>query len=198
MKKFLFLFLLGIFFIPIKTYAWTPANMNYTAKCKTYKVDISSNDSIRDYFYWTVIAPKEDKANWDMFILKVNNTQIGAYFFTKDYNFTSCGNSVNLTATDWLLYNASNGNVSKPNNGLTLICNGTQISSTTTLTGRATADFTFQDIEDSYEDYCNVTNVEVDFPFDKNEFYTLLMLVATLILMLFFKWCFPMKGGKKI
>lgn len=40
--------------------------------------------------------------------------------------------------------------------------------------------------------------VEVsNFPFDKTEFYALLVLLGVLIIMLFFKWCFPMKGGKK-
>lgn len=39
--------------------------------------------------------------------------------------------------------------------------------------------------------------VEVsNFPFDKTDFYTLLVLVGILIIMLFLKWCFPMKGGK--
>lgn len=199
-KKLLFIFLLGIIILPLKTYAWTPKNMNYTAKCKTYEVDMTSNNSIRDYFYWTFISSKEDKDNWDMFILKVSNSQIGGYFFTKDFTYpTSCGTSCNLSATDWLLLNASNGNLSKPNNGLNIISSGIQIASTTNLANnRATADTTFQDIEDSYEDYCNITNVEVDFPFDKNDFYVLLILVAIIIMMLFLKWCFPMKGGKKI
>lgn len=39
--------------------------------------------------------------------------------------------------------------------------------------------------------------VEVsNFPFDKTDFYTLLVLIGILIIMLFLKWCFPMKGGK--
>lgn len=40
--------------------------------------------------------------------------------------------------------------------------------------------------------------VEVsNFPLDKTDFYTLLVLLGVLIIMIFFKWCFPMKGGKK-
>lgn len=39
--------------------------------------------------------------------------------------------------------------------------------------------------------------VEVsNFPITKEEFYSLLIALCVLIFMLFFKWCFPMKGGK--
>lgn len=36
-----------------------------------------------------------------------------------------------------------------------------------------------------------------EFPFTREEFMTIPYLIALLICMLFFKWCFPMKGGKK-
>lgn len=34
-----------------------------------------------------------------------------------------------------------------------------------------------------------------NFPVTKNEFYVLLVLISTLIMMQFLKWCFPFKGG---
>lgn len=62
--------------------------------------------------------------------------------------------------------------------------------------------FTYEDIENKYvvqeEPTEEPTNVNISFPIDKEEFYVLLVLIATLIMMLFLKWCFPMKGGKKI
>ena len=36
-----------------------------------------------------------------------------------------------------------------------------------------------------------------EFPFTREEFMTIPYLMSLLICMLFFKWCFPMKGGKK-
>ena len=50
----------------------------------------------------------------------------------------------------------------------------------------------------SYKKKVVCPDVNVDIPITKEEFYVLLMLVSLLILLLFFKWCFPMKGGKKI
>lgn len=40
--------------------------------------------------------------------------------------------------------------------------------------------------------------VNVEFPFTREEFLLIPFLIATLISMLFLKWCFPMKGGKKL
>lgn len=37
-----------------------------------------------------------------------------------------------------------------------------------------------------------------DFPITKTEFYSLLVMIAILMLMLFLRWCFPMKGGKNL
>lgn len=38
----------------------------------------------------------------------------------------------------------------------------------------------------------------VEFPYSREEFFLIPFFLAILICMLFFKWCFPMKGGKKI
>lgn len=48
----------------------------------------------------------------------------------------------------------------------------------------------------SYETYQRDTNLSYNI--SKNEFMIAPFLLAILILMLFFKWCFPMKGGKNI
>ena len=37
-----------------------------------------------------------------------------------------------------------------------------------------------------------------DFPITKTDFYALLVLLATLIIFLFLRWCFPLKGGKNL
>lgn len=37
-----------------------------------------------------------------------------------------------------------------------------------------------------------------DFPIQKTEFYALLVLLGSLIIMLFLKWCFPFKGGSDL
>lgn len=73
-----------------------------------------------------------------------------------------------------------------------------------------TNNFTFNDIECKYNtsDCQNNSGGDIpdepsededsNFPITKNEYYALLVLVGILIFMLFFKWCFPMKGGKKL
>ena len=38
-------------------------------------------------------------------------------------------------------------------------------------------------------------NTNINFPITKDEFYSLLVLVGTLIMMLFLKWCYPFKMG---
>lgn len=50
-------------------------------------------------------------------------------------------------------------------------------------------------------DYKKDTGTEsstVEFPYSREEFFLIPFFLAILICMLFFKWCFPMKGGKKI
>lgn len=37
-----------------------------------------------------------------------------------------------------------------------------------------------------------------DFPITKTDFYALLVLLATLIMIIFLKWCFPFRGGKDL
>lgn len=37
-----------------------------------------------------------------------------------------------------------------------------------------------------------------DFPITRTDFYALLVLLATLIIFLFLRWCFPMKGGRNL
>ena len=42
------------------------------------------------------------------------------------------------------------------------------------------------------------SNSSVEFPFTQEQFIAIPFLLCILILMLFLKWCFPMKGGKSI
>lgn len=48
----------------------------------------------------------------------------------------------------------------------------------------------------SYTEYLNSNNLSYNIT--KNEFYLTPLLVGLLIIMLFLKWCFPMKGGKSV
>lgn len=50
------------------------------------------------------------------------------------------------------------------------------------------------------EKYSEIQNVEsnISYNITKEEFYIIPTLLALLIMMLFLKWCFPMKGGKKV
>lgn len=42
-----------------------------------------------------------------------------------------------------------------------------------------------------------IVKQDLNYNLDKNEFYIMPSLLSVLIVMLFLKWCFPMKGGKK-
>lgn len=44
----------------------------------------------------------------------------------------------------------------------------------------------------------NGSNTSLKFPFTQEQFIAIPFLLCILILMLFLKWCFPMKGGKSI
>lgn len=44
----------------------------------------------------------------------------------------------------------------------------------------------------------DVIPVYIEFPINKNEFYTLLVEVGVLIMIIFLKWCFPFKGGSDL
>lgn len=49
-------------------------------------------------------------------------------------------------------------------------------------------------------EYIIQTNTEnnLSYNLDKNEFYTIPVFLGLIIMMLFLKWCFPMKGGKRL
>lgn len=201
MKKILLIFLLGIIIIPIKTNAATINNNNtYQVKCKTYNVDTSNDRTILDYFYYTYFYTMEnhDSLNFMLFKTRSNMEQYSFYIFSSDYTLSGS----NLFATTNCLYNGATGNFTCTQTTNTIPTENSNISfkySNISLLSY-TSNITSSDIESSYEDYCNIPNVDVnvDFPFTKEEFYTLMLLVGTIIMMLFFKWTFPMKGGKKI
>lgn len=48
-----------------------------------------------------------------------------------------------------------------------------------------------------YESKTNFEN-NISYNISKEEFYILPLFMGVLIMMLFLKWCFPMKGGKKV
>lgn len=43
-----------------------------------------------------------------------------------------------------------------------------------------------------------IVNHDLSYNIDKNEYYSTPFLISILIIMIFLKWCFPMKGGKKV
>lgn len=203
MKKILFIFLLGIIVIPFNTYAATINNNNtYQVKCKIYNVDTSNDRSVLDYFYYTYFYTMENHENLNFMLFKTSlQQQYSFYIFSSDYTL---GGSTgrNLSATTNCLYNGNSGNFTCTTNTNTIPTETSTISfkySNVSLLGY-TSNITSSDIESSYQDYCNIpnVNVNVDFPFTKNEFYTLLILIGTIIMMLFLKWTFPMKGGRKL
>lgn len=55
----------------------------------------------------------------------------------------------------------------------------------------------YRTVEQKYITPVYIKNI-TDFPIQKKDFYVLLVLLATLILMLFLKWSFPLKGGKNL
>lgn len=50
------------------------------------------------------------------------------------------------------------------------------------------------------QEYITKTNNDhnISYNLDKNEFYMIPVFMGLIIMMLFLKWCFPMKGGKKV
>lgn len=201
MKKILFIFLLGIIVIPFNTYATTINNNNtYQVKCKTYNVDTSNDRSVLDYFYYTYFYTMDNHENLNFMLFKTssNTERYSFYIFSSDYTLSGR----NLSATTNCLYNGNSGNFtcttstnSIPTENADMIFKYSNVSLLD-----FTSNITSSDIESSYQDYCNIpnVNVNVDFPFTKEDFYTLLILIGTIIMMLFLKWTFPMKGGRKL
>ena len=50
----------------------------------------------------------------------------------------------------------------------------------------------------TYETPSGSSSSNVNFPITKEQFFSIPFLLCILILLLFFKWCFPMKGGKSL
>lgn len=220
MKKSIFLIVLFSFFtIPFSANALT---FNV---CDT-DYQVSDFDTMRDYVYYTYIKTDNDYQNKSYYLSNYsdNNSFIFAY---SDLNFKSYFNTINGVSSytgdnsDVLKFNSSEVyskivNISIDSNSFKRVYridikHDFSSSILTTLPIYTTNDYStisidsnwnFEDIENKY--VCTSDEPVIPdessptFNISKEEFMLIPFLLSLLILMLFFKWCFPMKGGKKI
>lgn len=81
------------------------------------------------------------------------------------------------------------------NNSLTLTKNMNSVHSALNFSNIKSLDL--PDIV-AIEEQITSSSPEVSLPFEREEFIAIPFLLCLLIVMLFLKWCFPMKGGKSI
>lgn len=204
-KLVLFLLILLLLIIPNKVGAldFTVNNQNYivedveTFRDYCYYTYFKESDFTYLYVYqilsngtyfckliddtWTFTAP--DPTSSKISVTSSNGSKV--LQFTTDSSFVPTNNQ-----NDGIVLTYSNSNTS-----FVLNHSNYPIIYNNYLGGFIEPNFTIEDIENKYNPVEEPTDLNIDFPISKEEFYVLLVLVATLIMMLFLKWCFPFKMG---
>ena len=206
------LFILCVLFIPKNTYALNKNDFN----TQTFSNELSSileryfkfDNFI--YFYnnvntWYIVPVVNNQgyclndngnSTYTLKYIKEDNTQVSTRLFNTNVDLLNISYSTIYTpALNEIFSNYSSTNKT---GGLSNFNSTFDLPSCSDLTTTLfTANKTYS--PPSSEECENGGGpVEVsNFPLDKTDFYTLLVLLGVLIIMIFFKWCFPMKGGKK-
>ena len=199
---FLFIFLFLFFSYFSNCYALTFSDSNQIEH------EVTDYETLRDYCYFTYKISSNDESlsflylsnrtcyysynnglvrvapNSASYCLYSNNNCVSIHkvVFDSSFNITS------TTNTTYFTYNSSNFKFSNLN-----------FYDSDSSTVVRELNYTFNDIEQKYSNN-NSSSTEQENQnnnsiITKNEFYVLLVLVGTLIIMLFLKWCFPFKGG---
>lgn len=212
-KKYLIiLFLLSIIFIPKNTFALSNSDTYVASNGQTYNVDISNNESILDYAFFTYVYPNSNYEN-SSFVLYGTQTITHAFTFTFDtlsFQNGSNGNvSWKVNTGDTITKVNLDDLTTETNTRYTIYINATLYSNTTFTNTNTNTTFTANtSVSDILSRYPQLEEPEPE-PSDdmtkkevydglQETMYVGLVLLATLIMIIFFKWCFPMKGGKKI
>lgn len=203
MKKYLLLlFLFGIIFIPRNTFA---LDKTYEVNDVTYNTD--TPERVLDYFYFTYIESLPNSSDYDFILQNQNGSYVFTYF-TNDFvvqfvQGSGSSTSIMLSATDICDYIESFD--TNRCMGISSISPTYVFYSTTNIVyNDNTYVFSNTSTEEILSRYNTSDsggsndNINIDFPITKNDFYALLILLGTIIMMLFFKWTFPMKGGRKL
>lgn len=207
MKKAFLLFLLCFFFIPFNCFA-----TSFTVNDTEYQV--TDMETLRDYCYFTY---KKNNSNVDLTYLLVQSNHTCITGYSDITNLILYKNSDNNLVGDTFKTYVFDTNYSYSTsrtlyNGLSVYWDGITYSSLNLYTSNSTdsalylaSNFTFSEIESKYisstepePEPSEPDPVESLNSISRNDFYVLLMLLSTLIFMLFFRWCFPMKGGKNL
>ena len=218
MKRNIFLiFLFSFFIIPFSANALT-----FNVCDKEYEV--SDFDTMRDYVYYTYIKNDLNKYYFlvqygdSSYLFAYSDLGIKPYFKTIDGMSSYTGEHSDViyrNSTDFSFYSKVISSVDSNNFKSTGRLDFPHLYNSSVLTTSpiySSNDFSnisidsnwnFEDIENKYlctsddpiiPDVPSTTLINIS----KEEFMLIPFLLSLLILMLFFKWCFPMKGGKKI
>ena len=213
MKKKIFLFVLFLFLL----FPFSVSALTYNVNGVDYEV--VDAETLRDYCYYTYYNDFTSNHLWVGYNNYNNNNVYFCNLFSDNHYMVDSNNNISYTLHYFINYRTDSYHRQIMFDGTDFsITNDTGImrSQNDVQTGFSynnpvienyyytdflaqdgtvfmQGNFTFNDIESKYT--INNSSTDIDFPIDKNEFYTLLILVGTLIIMLFLKWCFPFKFG---
>ena len=202
MKK-IFLILLAVFTFSLTTNVFA---LNQTFEVNGVEYTTDTPDRARDYFYYTYVKPLEESTgNTYDFVMTYYQNKYQFFYFETPPTISRINGSGNSQTLYWnssnnCLYKESNNTNSCGHGERSLIVPSVLYSSYEFSQGDiiyVQKNITAQEIEDRYSQE-DSPNVNIDFPISKEEFYCLLVFIATLILLLFFTWCFPMKGRRNL
>lgn len=218
-KKFLFLFLLLIIFIPKDTFALSNSDTYVANDGITYNVDISNSESVLDYYFFNYIYTLQNYENYN-FCLGIEDA-VYRFYFTESTQFTFIDYSNNRTrissGTTAYYIDSNNGTLNNTTAQVRLQAfpkgnntNGLYYSTFNLEYNSSVSFFANITASDILSRYIQPEEPEEPPPpedMSKEDIYNGLqqtayvglVLLATLILMLFFKWCFPFRsGGRKL
>lgn len=215
MKKRIFLFFIISFFcfVPFNSYALSNED-TYVVNDTTYNVNMENEQTILDYFYYTYYKNFENNQDY-YFTMIYSNSKYNFVIFKNDSTISTFGSNIlKIKNTNPYIFSLDDNNNLTSKTQLA-IPRGYQSESMRVIyssidlivdnTNYFESNITTEQIESRYiieepieEPTGEPTNENIIFPINKEEFYALLVLLSVFFLTNYFKWCFPMKGGKKL
>jgi hypothetical protein len=219
MKKIKYILILTLMLIPLKTKAISINDYG----TQNFANDLTSK--LNNYFnynylvYYSSSNSPGDTTNFNIIPLKnandicLYNNSGYSYKYINTTNNTYDNGYAILTNVSVLNTSTNLGNIFKnvssttgtsgKQSSLNRIHSSVDLYDCDNLSNKLkSADFTYtpptnEECEECQECEEGETMEITNFPISKEEFYILLLLISTLIFMLFFKWTFKVKGGRK-
>lgn len=217
-KKYLLFFFSMFLILPFSTHALTFNG------CDNTEYNVNDYSSLLGYCYFNYIRDNSNSKNVLMFMRGYSDVYVAINYSNDNFFFNSNDRKYNSFDNNYKLIKFTNldSPVISDGSGIDSLMNPTFLFSTFDIFDSNNniynrSNKTLESLAETYS--CdsvfssNNQNEEPEEPdtpssgqeepddttkVSKEDFYVLLTLLSTLIWLLYFKWCFPMKGGKKV